>query len=160
SRQVRRVECAWSVCTTRSAAEPEPMTKYARSPWIDQFPKSRVPSFPKYKGAQSTDVVVIGGGLTGCTTAYAFAAAGVMVVLLEGEQIGRGHSGCSTGWIAEDPGISFVELEKIAGLRSTRRAYQSWRRAALDFAALLRRLDIKCSLTPRAAVTIASTPEQ
>jgi glycine/D-amino acid oxidase-like deaminating enzyme len=136
------------------------MTKYARSPWIDQFPKSRAPSFPKYTGARTTDVVVIGGGLTGCTTAYAFAAAGVKVMLLEAQQIGRGNSGCSAGWIAEDPGIPFVDLEKIVGLRGARRAYQSWRRAALDFAALLRRLEVKCSLTTRPTVTMAVTPEQ
>jgi glycine/D-amino acid oxidase-like deaminating enzyme len=136
------------------------MTKYGRSPWIDQFPKSRVPSFPKHKGAQTTDVVVIGGGLTGCTTAYAFAAAGARVMLLEAQQIGRGNSGYSAGWISENPGIPFVELEKIVGLRGARRAFQSWRRAALDFAALLRRLDVKCSLTTRPTVTVAVTPEQ
>ncbi len=136
------------------------MTKYARSPWIDQFPKSRVPSFPKHKGAQTTDVVVIGGGLTGCTTAYAFAAAGVNVMLLEAGQIGRGNSGHSAGWIAEDPGIAFAELEKIVGPRRARRAFQSWRRAALDFAALLRRLDVKCLLRTRPTVTVAMTPEQ
>jgi glycine/D-amino acid oxidase-like deaminating enzyme len=136
------------------------MTKYGRSPWIDQFPKSRVPSFPKHKGAQTTDVVVIGGGLTGCTTAYAFAVAGAKVMLLEAEQIGRGNSGHSVGWISEDPGIPFLELEKIAGLRGARRAFQSWRRAALDFAALLRRLDVKCALTTRPAMTVAVTPEQ
>ncbi len=136
------------------------MTKYGRSPWIDQFPKSRVPSFPKHKGAQTTDVVVIGGGLTGCTTAYAFAAAGARVMLLEAQQIGRGNSGYSAGWISENPGIPFVDLEKIVGLRGARRAFHSWRRAALDFAALLRRLDVKCSLTTRPTVTVAVTPEQ
>ena len=63
------------------------MTKYGRSPWVDRFPKSRVPSLPKYRGPQKIDVVIIGGGLTGCTTAYAFAAAGVKVMLLEAAQI-------------------------------------------------------------------------
>ena len=67
-----------------------PITKYGRSPWIDQFPRSRVPSYPKHKGTNPFDVVVIGGGLTGCTTAYALAAAGVKTMLLEAEQIGRG----------------------------------------------------------------------
>jgi len=68
------------------------MTKYGRSPWIDQFPKSRVPAFPRQRGAMKTDVVIVGGGLTGCTTAYAFAAAGAKAVLVEGEQLGRGQA--------------------------------------------------------------------
>jgi glycine/D-amino acid oxidase-like deaminating enzyme len=136
------------------------MTKYGRSPWIDEFPKSRVPSFPKYKGAQSTDVVVIGGGLTGCVSAYAFAAAGARVLLLEANQIGRGDSGFSSGWISDEPGVPFPVLEKTIGLRQARRAFHSWRRAARDFAALLRRLDIKCALDPRPTISAAVTPEQ
>ena len=113
------------------------MTKYGRSPWIDQFPKSRVPALPRQHGPLQSDVVIIGGGLTGCATAYAFAVAGVKVVLVEAAQIGRGNSGSSAGWISEDPGIAFTDLEKALGTRSARRAWQGWRRAALDFAALL-----------------------
>jgi len=136
------------------------MTKYGRSPWIDQFPKSRVPALPRQRGPLQSDVVIIGGGLTGCATAYAFAVAGVKVVLMEAAQIGRGNSGSSAGWISEDPGIAFTDLEKTLGLRGARRAWQDWRRAALDFAALLRRLKVKCDLDARPAVTVAVTPDQ
>jgi len=136
------------------------MTKYGRSPWIDDFPRSRVPSFPKHKGAQTADVVVIGGGLTGCISAHAFVAAGARVVLLDAAQIGRGNSGFSSGWISDDPGVPFADLERAVGLRQARRAFQSWRRAALDFAALLRRLDVKCGLESRPTVTVAASPEQ
>jgi len=136
------------------------MTKYGRSPWIDEFPKSRVPSFPRYKGAETTDVVVLGGGLTGCVSAYAFAAAGARVLLLEADQIGRGSGGFSSGWISDEPGVPFGVLEKTVGLRQARRAFHSWRRAARDFAALLRRHDIKCGLEARPTITAAVTPEQ
>ncbi len=136
------------------------MTKYGRSPWIDQFPKSRVPAFPRQRGALKTDVAIVGGGLTGCATAYAFAAAGVKVVLVEAEQLGRGSSGSAAGWMAEDPGVAFADLEHAIGLRGARRAWLAWRRAALDFAALLRRLDVKCQLEARPAMDVAVTPEQ
>jgi len=135
-------------------------TTYGKSPWIDWFPKSRVPSYPRHTGAAPSDAVVIGGGLTGCLTAYAFAAAGVKTTLLEAERIGRGDSGRSSGWIADDPGVSFADLEKRIGLRGARRTFQAWRRAALDFTALLRRLEIKCGLEARSTVTIAAAPEQ
>ena len=136
------------------------MTKYGRSPWTDNFPKSRVPSYPRYRGHLTTDVVVVGGGLTGCATAHAFAAAGIKVALIEADRIGRGSSGGSLGWVADDPGVSFVDVEQALGLRAARRAWQAWRRAALDFAALIRRLNLKCDLEPRGTVTIALTPEQ
>ena len=136
------------------------MTKYGRSPWIDRFPKSRVPSHPKYRGSQRIDAVIIGGGLTGCATAYAFAAAGVKAVLLEASQIGRGNSAASAGWISEDPGTRFVDLEKALGPRRARHAWQSWRRGALDFAALLRRLGVKIDFADQSAITVATRPDE
>ena len=111
------------------------MTKYGRSPWVDTFPKARVPSYPRQRGPLQTSVVVIGGGLTGCATAYAFAASGIEVVLLEADQVGRGSTGFETGWIGGDPGVSFVEVEKALGRAAARDAFKSWRRAALDFVA-------------------------
>jgi len=135
-------------------------TKYGVSPWIDWFPKSRVPAYPRHRGAAPSDAVVIGGGLTGCLTAYAFAAAGVKTTLLEAEQIGRGSSGCAAGWLAADPGVSFADLEKRIGLRAARQTFNAWRRAALDFAALIRRLEIRCGLDGRSAVTVAVTSDQ
>lgn len=136
------------------------MTKYNKSYWIDQFPKSRVPSHPSYRGAQQADAVVIGGGLTGCVTAYALAAAGMKPLVLEAAQLGRGGTAFASGWIAEDPGVAFHELEREVGLRNARRAWQAWRRAARDFSALLRRLDIKCHLEEQRALTAAVTPDQ
>lgn len=136
------------------------MTVYARSPWVHQFPKARVPAYPRHRGTDAADVVIIGGGLTGCATAYAFAAAGVKVTLLEAERIGHGSSGSASGWINEDPGVGFATLEQTVGLGDAKRAYQSWRRASLDFASLMRRLDVKCFLDAHPAVTVAVTPEQ
>jgi glycine/D-amino acid oxidase-like deaminating enzyme len=135
------------------------MTKFG-SPWLEQFPKARVPAYPKQRGPMQSDVVVVGGGLTGCMTAYAFAAAGVKVVLVEAEQIGRGSSGAVNGWIAEEPGITLVALQKLIGPRDAKRVWQMWRRAALDCAALIRRLDVKCQLEPCGTVTVAVTPEE
>lgn len=133
-------------------------TRYGRSPWVDQFPKSRVPAYPTHRGPLALDAVIIGGGLTGCATAYAFAAAGVNVALFESDRIGRGSSGSSSGWLGAEPGTGFVGAEARLGRRGARHVWQSWRRASLDFAALLRRLDIKCGLAPAAALTLAGTP--
>ncbi|MDR1991090.1 MAG: FAD-binding oxidoreductase [Acidobacteriaceae bacterium] len=135
-------------------------TRYGRSPWIDNCPKSRVPAYARYRGATSTDAVIIGGGLTGCLTAYAFAQAGVKVTLLEAERIGRGATAMSMGWIGTEPGPRFAEIEKQMGLRAARYAWQSWRRAALDFSALLRRLEIKCQLADADTLHLATSAEE
>lgn len=135
-------------------------TRYGRSPWVDRFPKSRVPSYPKPRGPLGIDVAIIGGGLTGCATAYAFAAAGVKVALFEAGRLGQGSSGASTGWIADDPGVSFSAVEQLIGLRAARHAWRSWRRAALDFSALIKRLDLKCGFEPHGSLLVAATAEE
>ena len=134
-------------------------TRYGISPWIHEFPVSRVPALPKYRGDRSADVVVIGGGLTGCAVAHACRAAGLDVVLLEGERIGRGRTGRSAGLLTPEPGPSFRDVTATHGLRAARRVFEVWRRGALDGAALLRRLGINCHLAPREEL-IAATNDQ
>ncbi|MGE5244745.1 MAG: NAD(P)/FAD-dependent oxidoreductase [Betaproteobacteria bacterium] len=136
------------------------MTRYGRSPWVAEFPRSRVPSYPRHRGPLEVEAVVVGGGLTGCATAYAFAAHGIGVALVEALQVGGGSTGGAIGWIGDDPGVSYAALERARGRRVARQAFQTWRRAALDFAALVRRLDLKCRLESRATVLVATTPEQ
>jgi glycine/D-amino acid oxidase-like deaminating enzyme len=136
------------------------MIHYGQAPFPERFPRSRVPSYPRHKGPLVTEVAIVGGGLTGCATAYAFAAAGIGVTLVEADRIGGGATSAVTGWISDDPGAGFTEVEKLIGLRAARHAFQAWRRAALDFSALLRRLEIQCHLEPHTALTVAFTPEQ
>ena len=134
--------------------------RYGRFPWIDRFPTSRVPSHPKFRGKDEADVVIIGGGLTGCATAYALSVAGIKPVLLDADQIGQGASAASAGWIGEEPGAGFADLEKARGRRQAKRTWQAWHRASLDFAALIRRLNIKCALEPVGSTTVARTADQ
>jgi len=49
---------------------------------------------------------------------------------------------------------------KDARSRLARETFRAWRRAALDFTALLRRNDIKCSLQTAGAATVAVTPAE
>src|SRR5215470_15617907 len=102
------------------------MIRYGRAPWGDRFPASRVPSYPRFRGQRSTgsgradvtvnDVVIIGGGLTGCAAAYALGAAGVKAVLLEADRIGRGNSLAAAGWISDDPGVPFAAAADLLGV--------------------------------------------
>jgi glycine/D-amino acid oxidase-like deaminating enzyme len=134
--------------------------RLGRSPWLDRFPRSRVPSYPRHRGALDVEVAVIGGGLTGCTAAYGFAAAGIKVALFEADRLGAGSSGRSLGWISDEPLTTFTQADAGVGRRSARHAWQAWRRAALDFQALLRRLDIKCHLQPSPGLVAAVTGQQ
>jgi glycine/D-amino acid oxidase-like deaminating enzyme len=132
-----------------------PRTRYGVSPWIHQFPDSRRPDYPRAKGDFEAPVVIIGGGLTGAATAYACAASGIRAVVLDADRVGQACSGRAAGLLLPDPGPSFRGLAQAHGLRATRLAFQSWRRASLDAAALIRRLGIRCGLDPQDALIVA-----
>jgi len=124
--------------------------------WLDRVPKTRRPAYPRLKGDFDTDVVIVGGGLTGCTCAWSFAMAGVQTILLEADAIGAAGTAESEGLIREDFDASFRESVQAHGLRASRTMWHTMRRASLDFAAALRRLEIRCDLAPCDLLTIAS----
>ena len=123
--------------------------------WLDRFPKTRHRSHPRFKGDFATDVVIVGGGLTGCACAWSFASAGIRTVLLEAETIGSGGTAESVGVMREEFDASFRESAQAHGLRASRMMWQTMRRAALDMAAALRRLEIRCDLAPCDVLTVA-----
>jgi glycine/D-amino acid oxidase-like deaminating enzyme len=133
-------------------------TRYGTSIWLERVPSSKRPVHPRLKDELETDVVVVGGGLTGCLVACQFARAGVKTILLEAEKVAE-TAAVDGGWIVETPGVPFRELQQAHGLRSARRAYELSRRAALDVAAFLRRLSIKCDLESRDALLVANSRE-
>ena len=135
-------------------------TRYGISPWVDRFPASRVPDFARLRGNHTFDAVIIGAGLTGSVTAYVCAAAGLKTLVLEAERIGRGSSGRSAGLLLPEPGPAFRDVELAHGLRAARTTFESWRHAALDGAAMLRRLNIKCGLQPVAPLIVADRDDE
>jgi glycine/D-amino acid oxidase-like deaminating enzyme len=135
-------------------------TRYGTSPWLHLSPPSRAPSFPRYRGARTADVVIVGGGLTGCAAAYLCANAGLTPILLEDDRIGQARTARGAGLLTPDPGPSFRDLVAAHGLRSARRVFEAWRRGALDGAALLRRLRISCALDPRDTIVAVGRDEE
>jgi len=135
-------------------------TRYGISPWIDTFPRSRRPEHPRLRGEHTAEVAIIGGGLTGCATAYACALAGLRPILIEADRLGQGRTGRSAGLLLPEPGPDFRDLAKMHGLRTARRMFEGWRRASLDGAGLLRRLGIPCGLEASQSLTVAFGDEE
>jgi len=123
--------------------------------WLDRFPKSRRPSYPRFRGQTATSVVIVGAGLTGAACAWSFAASGIKTILLDADRVGTGATAGSPGIIREDFDALFHEASRAHGVRAARLLWQSIRRAALDFSAALRRLQVRCDLTPQDLLWVA-----
>ncbi|MGH9329477.1 MAG: NAD(P)/FAD-dependent oxidoreductase, partial [Vicinamibacterales bacterium] len=128
--------------------------------WLDRFPDSRRPSWPRQRGPLKTSIAIVGGGLTGCASAYTFATAGVPVVLVEAERIGQGDgTSGGLGLLRQELDVDFHEVASTYGLRAARALWQGARRAALDFAAALRRLGVGAELTLADSITFSRLRE-
>ena len=84
------------------------------------------------RGDVSTDVLVIGGGITGVTLALLVASQGRSVVLLEADTIGSGSTGHSTGNLYETLSQGVHAIEKRWDEHVVRQV-RAQRSAAIDF---------------------------
>jgi glycine/D-amino acid oxidase-like deaminating enzyme len=123
--------------------------------FLDSFPRSRRPEYPRQRGEIRTRVAIVGGGLTGCACALSFAAAGIDTVLLEGDRIGAGATARSAGLLRQDLDASFQESAARHGVRTARHVWQGFRRAALDFSAALRRYGIRADGSAQDVLVLA-----
>lgn len=136
------------------------MPGYGARYWAERTADSRRRSYPKLKGQHTTDVVVIGGGLTGTATAYALAAGGLGVILVEADRIAGGSTAGSLGVIAPEPDATYRPSEQGAGKVAARTAFLEAQKGAGDFARLIEKLKIKCDLEAAPYLVHAASPEQ
>ena len=73
----------------------------------------------------ATDVLIVGGGIAGLTTAYCLAKSGCKVVLLEDGYLGSGESGRTTAHITYALDDRYYDLEKFFGEEKARLAAES-----------------------------------
>lgn len=70
------------------------------------------PPLPPLKGAAEADLVVIGGGFAGLSTALHAAEAGLSVIVLEAHRIAHGASGRNAGFVV--PNFAKVDPEQVS----------------------------------------------
>src|SRR6188768_462054 len=131
------------------------MPGYGARYWAERTPVGRRVKYPAFHGEHQADVVVIGGGIVGVTAAYVLAKGGLDVILLEAERVAAGSTSAGLGAILPEPDAWFREVQKTAGVRVARAAWQEARRSALDMASLLRRIGARADLSS-APLVIAS----
>jgi glycine/D-amino acid oxidase-like deaminating enzyme len=134
------------------------MPGYGKSYWSERTPPARRRSHPAWRGTGTADVVIVGGGLTGCTAAWVFASAGLDVVLLEADRLASAGTAAGLGALVPQPDSWFRTVEAASGLRVARTAWTTARRSALDLRAALTRLRIRCDIGPAPVVINARTP--
>lgn len=94
----------------RAPAAPDPAAP--ASWWQQQSPSA---GFAPASGEVTAEVVVVGGGVSGCSTAWHLARAGVRVVLLEARELASGASGRNGGFLLAGLAHRPAALARIVG---------------------------------------------
>ncbi len=98
-------------------------------------------------GDMSTDLVVIGGGFTGCSAALHAAEEGLGVCLLEAESIGFGGSGRNVGLVNAGLWTPPADVEQILGAQDGRKLNAHLSSGPDLVFELIRQHSIECSAT-------------
>lgn len=99
----------------------------SRSVWMEVAP----PELQPLRGDEETDVLVIGAGIAGLSTAYELVSAGRRVTVVDRGRFGRGMTARTTAHLAFEIDDYFQELIKTHGRDHARLWYES-QAAAVD----------------------------
>lgn len=111
--------------------------------WLDT---SAPPDFPKLQGRVAADVVVVGGGITGLTTAYLLKKIGCRVAVVDQRTIGGGETAHTTAHITLVTDIRLHELASQIGERQAQALWGAGYLAMNQIEEIARELKTDCEL--------------
>jgi glycine/D-amino acid oxidase-like deaminating enzyme/nitrite reductase/ring-hydroxylating ferredoxin subunit len=103
-----------------------------------------MPKFEKLSRDMKCDVLVIGGGMTGLTTAYLLTRAGKKVCLLERDTLASGDTGCTTAHLTYVTDERLSALAKHFGKHTAALVWQAGAAAIQTIEHISRREEIDC----------------
>ncbi|WP_307728793.1 NAD(P)/FAD-dependent oxidoreductase [Alkalicoccobacillus plakortidis] len=118
-----------------------------------------MPEFAPLSNSVDVDVAIIGGGITGLTTAYILSKEGKKVAVLEADRICEGTTGHTTAKITAQHGFIYDELVSHLGVSGAKLYYQANQRAIDFIRELVSTHQIKCNFEDEHSYLYATTEE-
>ena len=113
-----------------------------KSYWIDSM-KDKI-KFDALNENIRTDICIIGGGLTGITTAYNLSKYKIRTVLIEKDEICKQTSGNSTAKITSQHGLIYKYLTDSKGIDFAKKYYEANENAIRDIKNIIDKENINC----------------
>lgn len=109
--------------------------------WVDSIKPIQ---FEKLNENLSTDVVIVGAGISGLTIAYTLSVKGWKVVVLEDGNVGSGETGRTTAHISNALDDRYYEIERVFGEKGAKLAAESHTEAINYIENIVKTENIQC----------------
>ena len=109
-----------------------------KSVWSDE---TKLPEFKKLDGEIKTDILSIGGGITGILTAYFIKQKGIDYCLVEGNKILSGVTKSTTAKITSQHGLIYEKLIKDFGKENAQKYLKANNEALSEYENLCKNID-------------------
>ncbi len=113
--------------------------------------------FPKLGKDEKTEVLVVGGGITGVSCAYFLQEAGYDVVVIEMDEVGSGASGASSGILYYGTGSNFIPSAELWGKKTAELVWKETGKANNQLVKLIEKNSIDCGLRKIGAIMAADS---
>ncbi|MET9628603.1 FAD-dependent oxidoreductase [Lentzea sp. NPDC006480] len=118
------------------------------------------PARPPLSGRHTFDVAVVGGGITGLTTALLLKRRGLTVVVLEADRVASGVSGNNTAKVTALQSTVYSTIRRTHGIAAATDYATASVSAVAQVADLVKQEGISCDLRRAPAVTYAYTESE
>ncbi|MER0441660.1 FAD-dependent oxidoreductase [Emticicia sp. W12TSBA100-4] len=115
-----------------------------------------IQSFPSIKKSANTEVVILGGGITGSLIAFYLAKAGISAILIDKRKIGMGSTCASTALLQYEIDTPLQELQGYVGFENAARSYQLCIEAITKIEKIVKELNVEVGFSKRRSFYYAS----
>lgn len=112
-------------------------------------------SYPSLQKNLSTEIVIIGGGITGALTSYALMRAGYTVTLLDKRDIGQGSTSATTSMLQYEIDVPLYQLATMIGEENATLCYRSGIKAIDNIEKIIGEEKINCGFEKKRSLFIA-----
>ena len=116
--------------------------------------------FPKLEKDAKTDILIVGGGITGVSCSYFLNNAGYETMVVEMDEVGSGASGASSGILYYGSGTNLVPAIKMWGRETAEYMWKETAENIKELIQLIKKLGIDCGFRQPGGIMLSKTDEE
>ncbi len=117
-------------------------------------------SYPSLQKDISTDILIIGAGITGALIAYQLLKEGKKVVMVDRRDVCNGSTAASTAMLQYEVDMPLHELIELRGLTPAVSSYKSCEKAIFDLQKIVKEIKSDCGFTLKKSVYFCTSKKE